>query len=429
MKILVSACLLGQKCKYNGGDNRNEKVLAFTEGQEVIPVCPEVAGGLPIPRLSCEIVNGVVMNTRGESKDREYREGAEKCLQKAKEAGIDLAVLQSRSPSCGVNQIYDGSFSGKLVQGSGIFASLLRENGFRAVDAEDLDKNFVQFRRYREEDYDAVIDFLITLNESSRAHINWNWARFEWMIGHPMTDCSQLEKMGLWLDGETVVGAALFDMYPGEAFVDTLPGYEMLYPEILAYAFRELQDENGLGVAVCDSLTWEVSEALRQGFSVAEQSETVLRKDMKEELPVTLPAGYSIVEPVPERDMDALQWLFWRGFDHGEDRAEFEREEKVLPRERKHFDPRLALAARDPSGELVSYCSLWYDKRTDYAYVEPVCTVPSHRMKGLAGALLNEAMNRAHAMGAEKAYVISDQAFYGKLGFEYAFHYTFYWKK
>ena len=127
--------------------------------------------------------------------------------------------------------------------------------------------------------------------------------------------------------------------------------------------------------------------------------------------------------------MDALQWLFWRGFDHGEDRAEFEREEKVLPRERKHFDPRLALAARDPSGELVSYCSLWYDKRTDYAYVEPVCTVPSHRMKGLAGALLNEAMNRARAMGAKKAYVISDQAFYGKLGFEYAFHYTFYWKK
>ena len=429
MKIMVSACLLGQKCKYNGGDNRNEKVLAFCEGQEVIPVCPEVAGGLPVPRLSCEIVNGVVMNTQGESKDREYREGAEKCLQMAREEEIDLAVLQSRSPSCGVNQVYDGTFSGKLTDGSGIFASLLRENGFRTVDVSDLQGSPVLFHRYRMEDYDAVIDFLTALNESSRTHINWNWARFEWMIGHPMTDVEQLDKMGLWLDGETVVGAALFDMYPGEAFVNTLPGYESLYPEILAYAFRELQDENGLGVAVCDEDTREIKTAEEKGFSRAEQSETVLARELCEELPVMLPEGYSIVEPVPERDMDALQWLFWRGFDHGEDRAEFEREEKVLPRARKHFDPHLALAGVSPSGELVSYCSLWYDERTDYAYVEPVCTVPSHRMKGLAGALLSEAMNRVRAMGAKKAYVISDQAFYRRLGFENAFHYTFYWKK
>ena len=138
MRIMVSACLLGKKCKYNGGDNRNEKVLAFTQGHEVIPVCPEAAGGLPVPRTPCEIVNGIVMDADGVSRDKEYRNGAALCLQIAKEKQIDLAILQSRSPSCGVKQIYDGTFSGRLIEGSGVFASLLRENGFSVTDAGDL---------------------------------------------------------------------------------------------------------------------------------------------------------------------------------------------------------------------------------------------------------------------------------------------------
>ncbi len=139
MKILVSACLLGQKCKYSGGHNYNEKVIRFIEGHEVVPVCPETAGGLPTPRLPCEIVQGEVINSAGESKDREYRKGAELCLEKAREEGIDLAVLQSRSPSCGVREIYDGTFSGRLIPGSGVFAALLKENGFKTIDAKDLE--------------------------------------------------------------------------------------------------------------------------------------------------------------------------------------------------------------------------------------------------------------------------------------------------
>ncbi|MBO4825549.1 MAG: DUF523 domain-containing protein [Lachnospiraceae bacterium] len=140
MKIMVSACLLGTNCKYSGGNNYNEKVIEFVKGHEVIPVCPEVAGGLPTPRTPCEIVSGVVTNADGESKDKEFRAGAAKCLKMAKEKEIDLAILQSRSPSCGVNQIYDGTFSGTRIPGSGIFASLLKENGFKVIDLEDIDK-------------------------------------------------------------------------------------------------------------------------------------------------------------------------------------------------------------------------------------------------------------------------------------------------
>ncbi|SCX16695.1 Uncharacterized conserved protein YbbK, DUF523 family [Lachnospiraceae bacterium YSD2013] len=140
MKIMVSACLLGTNCKYSGGNNYNEKIIEFVKGHEVIPVCPEVAGGLPTPRTPCEIVNGVVTNADGERKDKEFRAGAAKCLELAKEKEIDLAILQSRSPSCGVNQIYDGTFSGTRIPGSGIFAGLLKENGFRVIDLEDIDK-------------------------------------------------------------------------------------------------------------------------------------------------------------------------------------------------------------------------------------------------------------------------------------------------
>lgn len=150
MKIMVSACLLGQKCKYDGGDNYSERVIAFTDGHEVIPVCPEMAGGLPAPRIPCEIVNGIVMDREGGNKDREFRAGAEKCLKLAKEQEIDLAILQPRSPTCGVGHIYDGSFSGKITEGNGVFASLLIESGFRVMNASDLRLFELQDEKYRD---------------------------------------------------------------------------------------------------------------------------------------------------------------------------------------------------------------------------------------------------------------------------------------
>ena len=138
MKIMVSACLLGRRCKYNGGDNFNEVLARFLEDHTVVPVCPEVAGGLSVPRRPCEIVNGVVTNDAGENVDAAFRAGAAACLQIAKDEQIDLAVLQPRSPSCGLRQVYDGSFSGRLVPGSGVFAALLKENGFRVAEPDDL---------------------------------------------------------------------------------------------------------------------------------------------------------------------------------------------------------------------------------------------------------------------------------------------------
>lgn len=138
MKILVSACLLGKNCKYNGGNNLNQGVLDFIEGHEVIGVCPEQLGGLSTPRLPAEIVDGVVTNKEGVSVDAEFRKGAQEALAVALEKKVDLAILQSRSPSCGVKEIYDGSFCGKKIKGQGVFAKLLAKHGIKVLDAEDV---------------------------------------------------------------------------------------------------------------------------------------------------------------------------------------------------------------------------------------------------------------------------------------------------
>lgn len=138
IKIAVSACLLGTNCKYNDGNNYSEKVIEYIKGHEVVSVCPEVLGGLPTPRESAEIVNGKVSHKDGTSVDKEFRRGAETALEIIKEQQADFVILQSRSPSCGVNTIYDGSFSGKIISGQGVFANLLQKNGIKVIDIADL---------------------------------------------------------------------------------------------------------------------------------------------------------------------------------------------------------------------------------------------------------------------------------------------------
>lgn len=138
MKILVSACLLGENCKYNGSNNYHRKVADFVKGHQVTAVCPEVLGGLPVPRTPAEIAGGAVINAGHTSVDGEFRKGAALALKQALDAQIDMAILQPRSPSCGLHQIYDGSFSGKLVEGQGIFARLLKEAGIKAIEADEL---------------------------------------------------------------------------------------------------------------------------------------------------------------------------------------------------------------------------------------------------------------------------------------------------
>lgn len=138
MKIIVSACLLGENCKYNGGNNHDPAVVAFCQGKEVIPVCPEVLAGMGIPRTPIEIVDGVVMDRNGNNVDTQIRTAVKQILDFLPLEQIQCAVLKSRSPTCGVNQVYDGSFTGTLIDGSGVLAQALKDAGCQVIDAEDI---------------------------------------------------------------------------------------------------------------------------------------------------------------------------------------------------------------------------------------------------------------------------------------------------
>ena len=139
MKILVSACLVGDNCKYNGGNNLNERLVEFLAAHEVAKVCPEVFGGLPTPRAPAEIQKGKVMNIEGKNITKEFTLGAQKAFEIVQKENPDLIILQSRSPSCGIKQIYDGTFSGNKIPGHGLFAELCIKAGYKVLDIEDID--------------------------------------------------------------------------------------------------------------------------------------------------------------------------------------------------------------------------------------------------------------------------------------------------
>ena len=126
---IVSACLAGLCCRYDGKDNTDERVVELVRSSKAVPVCPEQLGGLPTPRPPAEIVRDQVLTQNGVNVSEQFLRGAEEALKLAKMVGAQKAVLKARSPSCGMGKIYDGSFSGNLIDGNGIFAAMLIKEG------------------------------------------------------------------------------------------------------------------------------------------------------------------------------------------------------------------------------------------------------------------------------------------------------------
>lgn len=140
IKILVSACLLGNDCKYNGGNNYTPAVEDLKEHFEIVPVCPECFGGLEIPRPPSEIVGDRVLSKSGADVTDQYNAGAKECLYIAQELNCPLAVLKERSPSCGCGKIYDGTFTGTTIDGNGITTQLLLDNDIQVFGESQISK-------------------------------------------------------------------------------------------------------------------------------------------------------------------------------------------------------------------------------------------------------------------------------------------------
>lgn len=149
--IIVSACLLGENCKYNGKNNKNQKIIDYLKDKEYVTVCPEQLGGLSTPRDPSEIItdnkndgkavlsrNTKILSNKGIDVSENFIMGAIKTLQIAKENNATSAILKESSPSCGYTYIYDGTFSGKKINGMGVTASLLYKNNIEIIDVDKI---------------------------------------------------------------------------------------------------------------------------------------------------------------------------------------------------------------------------------------------------------------------------------------------------
>ena len=135
---LVSACLAGKACRFDGTASPHPAALLWLSRGKALPVCPETLGGLPCPRPAHELRGGRFFDEHGNEHTRAVLDGCAKALALASEAGCRLALLKARSPSCGVGEIYDGSFSRRLIPGDGLFAGLLRASGCIVLSDEDI---------------------------------------------------------------------------------------------------------------------------------------------------------------------------------------------------------------------------------------------------------------------------------------------------
>lgn len=144
MKYAISSCLMGVNCKYSGGNNANEDLIHFMKDQSYILLCPEVLGGLSIPRACSELCNGRVIDTDHKDVSDAFSLGAQKAIQQLYEHHIDLVITQPRSPSCGKGIIYDGTFTNHLVKGNGVFVQMCLMNEFQVMNVDEFRKQYIQ---------------------------------------------------------------------------------------------------------------------------------------------------------------------------------------------------------------------------------------------------------------------------------------------
>lgn len=289
------------------------------------------------------------------------------------------------------------------------------------------------FKNYDYCYFDMVCDFLIEISKEDRKHINWNWARWEWMMYHPEFNNDLFNRIGLWFSNDELVGIATFDHYFGEAVIVVKNAYKELEKELFEYSLSTFSDENGLGIAINDVDTNSIDLLRRYGFVEKKDNiENILELILKSiSFDYTLPPNIVIKSLNPKTDLYKHHKVLWKGFNNGGD-ADLPDDEITMTKQKKmlsapHLNACLHTVAENEEGEYVAYCGCWYNVNTDYAYVEPVCTIPSYRKKGLGKAVLLEALKRCNALGAKKTYVISDSPFYKVLGFNQYSRYTFYW--
>lgn len=281
----------------------------------------------------------------------------------------------------------------------------------------------VTLRRYTaqpgySEDFNKVCEFLVRINSKKVVTPNYLWARWEWQFG-PYMNMENLSKIGIAEDNGVIVGLATYESDIGEAFFCIDERYGDLKPQLIDYALHNLSNNGEIGIMLPDGDLEYQRAAVKQGFIPTKNKSEVAMMDIMN-LSYNLPGGYKIMS-FDDGDFDVDRYFnaIWRGFNNQRPRNEREIEamEKREGFDAPHLNLNLRILVVAPNGDYASHCGMWYLPGSDYAYVEPVFTLPEYRKIGLGKAAVFEGVKRCGELGAKCAYVISSQQFYYNIGF------------
>jgi predicted N-acetyltransferase YhbS len=287
----------------------------------------------------------------------------------------------------------------------------------------------IQLRKYNiSTDFKAVGDFLIENYQPGNRDGNFLQPAWEYMCAHPMTDVKIFNNIGVWEDGDEIVGVVHAEMHSGEAFFDINPVYIHLKQEMLEYAEKHLFGKAPNGrkcmLAFINDFDKEFEVlAISRGYKKDDKftrsmSELKIPNHFP---PISLPAGFTLKSLAEDNDLAQITRVFWRGFNHGDEPPSSDLEGRKMMQSAPSFRKDLNIIAVAPDGNFVAYAGLWFESINKYAYVEPVCTDPDYRLRGLGKAAVMEGIRRCEELGAEVAYVGSVYPIYQSIGFKKLF--------
>lgn len=273
-------------------------------------------------------------------------------------------------------------------------------------------------------DYESVARFLSDCYEPLNRDGNWIRPIWDWTCFHPQTEPESLGRMGLWVDGEEVVGATVFDCRISDVCLCAKKEYKVLKGEMLRYAEGSLSEADSGGTRQLNVFAHDFDASLEE---LLHQSGYRRRPEADRtfccyEVPTSpaasvLPEGFSFMTLEQENDLRKVHSVLHRGFDHPGEPPDGEIEDRKKMQSCPNFRFDLTTVVKAPSGDYAAYCGMWIDEAGRYCYVEPVATDPTYRGRGLGKAAVLDGLRRCRDLGAEVAYVWSDTCFYRSIGF------------
>jgi GNAT superfamily N-acetyltransferase len=294
----------------------------------------------------------------------------------------------------------------------------------------------VKFRKYNiQKDFQRVGDFLVKHYQPGNRDGNFLQPAWEYMHYHPWFKDELMDNSGLWEDGGEIVAVAHPESITGEAFIELHPDYARLKPEILDYAEKYMGGKDPEGrmnvIVFINDFDKEFEEpAQTRGFEILPELERRMTHWTIPHPfpPIKLPPGFRLQSLADENDIAKLDRCIYRGFNHGDEPPHIDYAGRKKMQSAPSFRQDLNIVVVAPDGGYVSYAGLWYDNTGRYGYVEPVCTDPDYRLRGLGKAAVMEGIRRCGELGASVAYVGNTLPIYLSIGFRQIFA-TRCWKK